>query len=384
MDALSSQNLLQHVRALAGTIGARPAGRREELLARQYVRTALTDAGVTEPTEEIAFPTPDTAGYALLYSIGLALVGNALGRRLRWLGSLMALFGAYSTYQTISGRRQPLNFFTPASLSADLVVRIPPSDKIKHKVVLVGHLDTNKNRLTFSPPLKHFVRGTLTLGIAMAAVNGLAQLFGWKRLRRLSLTQLLTSIPLLMLDETGEFVAGANDNASAVACLIGLAAHLKQNPLKHTEIWLAFTGAEETGCLGMQALLDKHREELADAYFLDFEMVGAGDIAYVTHHAGLSHFGAYSPDDDSLNWAAETARTNPQLGVRGKPMRIQEEVATLRSRGFRGICLVGVGADGWLVNWHQSEDRVENIDPRSLEQAARFAWAMLEQMDQKS
>lgn len=382
-DALSSAQLLQHIRMLAETIGPRPPGQRAEMQARSYVRSALTDAGVTETVEEIAFPAPDTPGYALIYSGLLGIVGNLLGRRLRWIGGALSFLAAFSVYQTMSGRRQPLNFITPAALSADLVVRIAPKGTVKRKVVLVGHLDTSKHRLSYSPPLKPLLRGIASAGIAIAAINGLAQLFGWRKLRRLTFTSILTALPLIALDESDEFVQGANDNASAVACLLGLAAQLKTQPLENTEVWLAFTGAEEVGGLGMHALLDKHRETLADAWFVDFELVGAGDIAYVTHHTGLTHFSAYEPDAESLAWASETARANPQLGVRGKPMRSQEEIGTLRARGFRGICLVGVGADGWLVNWRQRADRVEFIDPRSVEQAARFAWAMLKSLDER-
>ncbi|PVE29958.1 hypothetical protein DC030_15445, partial [Enterococcus faecalis] len=67
----------------------------------------------------------------------------------------------------------------------------------------------------------------------------------------------------------------------AVAALLGLAAQLKQNPLAHTEVWFAFTSAEEVGCLGMHHLLDEYGHVLNNAYFIDFEMVGRQEIAYV-------------------------------------------------------------------------------------------------------
>jgi hypothetical protein len=62
-------------------------------------------------------------------------------------------------------------------------------------------------------------------------------------------------------------------------------------------------------------------------------------------------------------------------------MVIVEEVGTLRGRGFRGICLVGVGPDGWLANWHLYSDTVDNIVPEGVERAAHFALAMLETLD---
>jgi hypothetical protein len=58
-------------------------------------------------------------------------------------------------------------------------------------------------------------------------------------------------------------------------------------------------------------------------------------------------------------------------------------VAALRRRGFKGICLVGLEADGYGANWHQRSDTTENINPDSLECAARFAWKMIEHIDQQ-
>jgi hypothetical protein len=382
---LAATALLAHVRALAGMIGPRPAGGRAELLARGYVKSALLDAGVTEPPEEQPFATPDTIGYALVYALGVALAGNLLSslsrRRLRGAGGALSLLGAYAIYQTLAGRRQPLNTLPPAAPSANLIVRLPPTGKVRRRAVLLAHLDTNKHRLSFAPPARRLFRAAGSAGVTLTALNGLALLFGWRRARSLSLAALAGAVPLVTLDELGEFVPGANDNASGVACALGLAAQLTAEPLAQTEVWLAFTGAEEVGCVGLHALLDQHREALADAWFVNLSMVGAGDIAYITHHTGFTHFSAYEPDGESLAWAAETARANPQLGVRGKPMRAQDEVGALRARGFRGVCLTGVGADGWSVNGHQRADRLDGVEPRSLEQAARFAWAMLRTLD---
>jgi hypothetical protein len=383
-DALSGLSLIQHVRALADIIGGRPAGKRSEDQARQYVRHALKDAGIDLPIEEIRFKAPDTWGYGAILPLVIATGSNLLGKPLRLFGGLASLYSAFSLYQITSARKQLLDNFAPSGESANLVVRIPAQGKPKHKVVLIAHLDTNKHRLSFAPQLKTVLRSFSTLGISLSILNGFAQLLGLNALRRISAWGLALMLPTLLLDEAGDFVDGANDNASAVACLLGLGAHLNQNRLQNIEVWLAFTGAEEVGCLGMHALLDKYRVELSNAWFIDLEMVGAGKIAYVTEHSSLSHFGTYEPDPESLQLAAETARRNPDLGVVGVPMNMIEEVGTLRARGFRGICLVGVGEDGWLVNWHQNTDVSANIDPASMEKAVRFTMAMLQTLDERT
>jgi hypothetical protein len=382
-DTLSGLSLLQHVRALADIIGGRPVGKRGEAQARQYVRHALKDAGIDLPVEEISFKAPDTWGYGAILPLVIATGSNLLPKPLRFSGGFASLYSAFSLYQITSARKQLIDDFAPAGESANLVVRIPAVDKPKHKVVLIAHLDTNRHRLLFTPQLKLLLRSFSTVSISLAVINGFAQLFGLNALRRLTAWGMALMLPTFLLDEVGDFVDGANDNASAVACLLGVGTYLNQNRLQNTEVWLAFTGAEEVGCLGMHALLDTYRVQLANAWFIDLEMVGAGKIAYVTEHSSLSHFGVYEPDPESLQLAAETARRNPDLGVMGMPMNMIEEVGALRARGFRGICLVGVGEDGWLVNWHQNTDVSVNIDPASLEKAARFTLEMLKTLDER-
>ncbi|MBN1486362.1 MAG: M20/M25/M40 family metallo-hydrolase [Anaerolineae bacterium] len=389
--AFSAESLMAHVRVLAGEIGPRPAGHPEEMRARQYVRQVLHDLGYYE-IETLPFLTSDTWGYGLGYPLALALAGNLPGRKSgrtgRFLGSALSLFSGYTLVQTARSGKQPLAALAPRNHSATLLVKIPPVNTPERKLVLLGHLDTNKNRHSFKPQWKKLLLGMMTFGIGATVSNGIAQLAaalgageGANKMRKASALAIALGLLVTLYDEEGGYVDGANDNATAVACLLGLAAHLKENPLQHTEVWLAFTGAEEVGCVGAHALLDAYSAELRDAWFLDFEMVGTEEIAYVTRHSGLSNLSSYTPDAESLDWAITTAQKMPELNIQGKEMVITEEVGTLRGRGYRGLCLVGVGEDGWLANWHQYTDDVAHIEPSGLEKAARFAWAMMEELD---
>ncbi len=382
---LAAEALMPHVRALAEEIGPRPAGHPAEMRARQYVRQALHKSGYTE-VENLTFLAPDTWGYATGLPLALTLGSNLLPDRL--LGGLTALAGGYFLWGATRIRRQPLTVLAPRRTSATLIVRMPPRSDRRQRLVLLGHVDANKDRLSFTPELKKTLLGLTTAMLGAAASNGIAQIAealgageGARRMRKGSAAFLAASLLLTMLDERGDYVHGANDNATAVACLLGLADQLRSTPLDHTEIWLAFTGAEEVGCMGAHALLDAYGDELRDAWFLDLEMVGTEEIAYVTRHSGFSLLSTYRPDAASLAWAEETARRHPELGVTGREMVIGEEVGTLRGRDYRGICLAGVGEDGWLAQWHQASDNVDNVVPAGLEKAARFAWAMMETLD---
>jgi hypothetical protein len=385
-DPLSADQLLTHVEMLARHIGPRPAGSPAERQARDYLRRALQDAGFDEAAlEELPFPTPDTYGYMFFAPVLLTLIGNrlgALGRAGRLIGSAAGLFSAYHLWQSARANRQPLSFAYPARAmhsTANLIARIPAAQEHQQRVVLLGHTDTNKAR--FMPIL-------LTVGTLTPLVNGLAQIAQAlgsdrtaKTVQRLSALGLAAFLPLLLYDEKEGHIDGANDNATAVACLLGLGTHLIQQPLAHTDVWLVFTGAEETGCLGTHHLLDTYGDQLKEAWFIDFEMVGTCDVIYVLRH-GISYLGRYEPDAESLRWAMGTSRGHPDLHVDGQSIVIAEEVGALRTRGYRGICLAGVGADGWLANWHQYSDNFANIIPTGLERAARFALAMMQTLDE--
>jgi hypothetical protein len=320
-----------------------------------------------------------------------ALIGNGLGglgRLGRLLGGAVSLGGGYALWRAMGGHRQLLLGVTPKRDSANLIVRLAPSGRVQRRIVLLAHTDSNKYRLSHAPGLKRLLLVETTAGIGAMLLNGIAQVMQALGIRRVaersqwfSFLGLVAGFGIELADEVGGFVDGANDNASAVACLLGLGAHLHEHPLHHAEVWLAFTGAEEVGSLGTHALLDAYGEDLADAWFIDLEMVGAPHISYVTRHSGFSYFNTYAPDPDSLALAERVAQQHPELEATGRPMVMVEEVGSLRGRGYRGLCVAGVGEDGWLANWHQYSDTVANIDPSGLERAARFTLALIQTLD---
>ena len=391
-DPLSADALMAHVRALAYDIGPRPAGHPAEARARDYIRSVLNEIGFPDRSiEELPFRTWDTWGYSMVTPALVSLAGNALslfGRAGKLIGAVASLFSTYHLWRTFGAHKQPMSILYPKRPTANLIVRIPPLKEQKQRVVLLGHTDTNKARGTFTPARKGLLRASVTLGMALFAINGLAQLAqavgGGRKpsgTQGATMFGLVSSLALTLHDEKESYIDGANDNATAVACLLGLGQYLKQNPLQHTEVWLAFTSAEEVGCLGTHALLDAYGSQLADAWFIDIEMVGTRQIAYVTHHSGLSHFNTYTPDEESLALVERTSAQHPEWDVQGQPMVIVEEVGSLRGRGYRGICLVGVGEDGWLANWHQYSDDIHHVEPAGMERAARFALEMMRNLD---
>lgn len=389
-DPLSAKVLMNHVRVLASDIGPRPTGQPAEDQARDYIQQVLSEHGI-DSVEQQSFQTRPTIGIGVSIPLVLTLVANALslaGRFASFLAGALTFMSAASVWRLFSGQRSLLEVLEPKVTSANLIARIPAATERHQTLVFIGHVDSQKKQLLTEAHVKPFMLRASTTWLGLLLVNSLALFTQHTRLKWLArIVQWVSAVMLgnvfqqALNEERHSYVAGANDNATAVACLLGLGEQFQANPLQHTEIWLAFTGAEEVLCTGLHHLLDTYGPELRDAWFVDFEMVGTNDIAYVTKHSGLSLLNAYTPDRASLNLATQTSQRHPELEVHGREMVMVEEVGTLRGRGFRGICLVGVGSDGWLANWHQYSDVTENIVPSGIERAAKFAHGMAQEID---
>lgn len=377
-ETISAEALFKHVQILADNIGPRPAGHPQEEQARHYVRGYLERIGITD-VETISFETSDSLGYHLIGSIGAGLLGNLIGNRL--IGGALALLGLREHLATLTAQNTLLSPLFPKRQSGTVIAKIAPIGAIKHKIVLMGHLDSNKHRKSHQPHLKNLLLPSSTLMTAGLSLNLWALLTGKQSLRRLAGGLLGVALWRLIDDERAEYVDGANDNASAVACVLGLGEYFSKYPLHHTEVWLAFTGAEEVGLKGLHALLDRYEDELRHAWWIDFEMVGAGNIGYVTRHTSLNYLTAYHPHEEMVAIAQKVADNHPEWGIKGTPMTILEEVQPLRQKGMRAMCVVGIGEDGWLVNWHQQDDHTGNINPESLAKAAQFVLAMCHEID---
>jgi hypothetical protein len=103
---------------------------------------------------------------------------------------------------------------------------------------------------------------------------------GWVSL--LPAGYILGTVVALWRDDRTPFSCGAHDNAASVAVALEIGACLAAQPLQNTQVWLAFTGAEETDHAGLKTLLRQHDSVVRDAAFIDLEGVGSGEIVDLT------------------------------------------------------------------------------------------------------
>jgi hypothetical protein len=388
--ALQTERLMEHMRAICKGIGPRPATSEAEQKAADYVRIMLASFGY-EGVKMHKFRSNKSSGWQtipLTVTVALAApLARRLGRRGGLIGGALALWATASFRGVLMAKPPAFQPIIALGHSQNVSAHLPAQAEAKRHVYLIAHLDTNKQRLLFPTPVMGALKPMLNLTLLAGLFSGLS-LF-WQGLRgqkRLPWWQwLLTLVGLGMAgaqlyDESQPAVEGANDNASALAVVLALAEALKANPLPNTEITFLFTGCEEAGCIGLRAYLDAEQPKRYQSYFIDFEMVGTGNICYITQH-GISHFSQYKPAENLLALAAQTARKHPALNVSGRNMLTLEEVATLADKGYQALCIAGHNQEGYLPNWHRSSDALAKIEPGTLSKAARYAYALLQELD---
>lgn len=382
--------LVEDVRFLAGEIGPRGTGTPGEAVAADYVARRLTQMRL--PTERTDFrAVADQNAFPLAVNL-VALAAVVLypldGTPTRWVAAALALSTPVLLWATITRSDSPLRFLLPHVRSQNVVGRVPPAGETRQRVVLLAHLDTNRCRLAWQSAtarsLEPLAWLTFTVLLLLGALYLVGALLGgpawvW-RLSLLPAGYVVGTLVTLWRDTQTPFSPGAHDNASGVAVALEVGRRLMARPLQHTEVWLAFTGAEETDHRGLKVLLREHGNLLRDAAFIDLEGVGSGELVYLTRE-GLCW--PYRPAPDLQALAEKVAARRPDLNVGPAQMTVEDEVRTLRNRGYRAICLAGRDpVTGTLPRWHRADDTADTVSPTALEQATEFVLEMLRTMEE--
>ena len=226
----------------------------------------------------------------------------------------------------------------------------------------------------------------MALGFLGLAVNTLLHLLGaltgWPLFYAISwrVAGLALIVLLLCLQaDLTPYTKGANDNASAVGVNLSLAERLVKEPLQRTEVWVLCSGCEEVGCYGMLAFLKAHKDELRQAYFIDLEGVGVGQLYYASRE-GMSK--AYRSHPELVAMAEKVTARRPELiaGPRVLPAGYTETGVVVKE-GLKGITIIALSPQGFLPYWHQPEDTIDKIEGETLAKAHECVWEMMQEID---
>jgi len=390
-----AQRALSHIQVLAqaGRGSATPA----EKQAADYVQSHLQEMHVDDiQTQSFLGLRSIWLFFALAF--GLALVGHAaywflrhpLGDSLAMLISVIALaFSGYLMWNKFTFRDFPLRTTLPHAPSQNVIGIIQPMGEVRKRLVLVAHLDSHRAVFWFATNFLVMVFAIagvvciygIYLAIPLYVLAALTHLqgFAW-------LALFLAAFHFLgwftgVTADLGPYSPGANDNASAMGTILSLAERLKSQPLQNTEVWLVFTGCEESGCDGMMTLLKEHGEKLKQALFVDFELVGIGDsLSYITVEGNLQRR-HISPEVQAL-----VQEVGEQYGLHPAAAPLvgaSTEGGTLWEFGYQAVCFSAhYRGLPILPEWHRLTDTPGKIQLSTLEMVHKMAWDLLQRFDQ--
>lgn len=387
-------SLLAHIHHLSVVIGPRGSTTESEAKAHDYVQQTLAALGVSAVRQPFLSATSAYAPFIL--GAGAALLGVFLFWQLQPVGAAAALIVTVVAFASLILELNlcdnPLRWIVPTAASQNVVATIPATTADRPPILITAHVDTHRTPLLFSSPgWRRIFRALMPVGLVSIAI--LIVLFAAGVLSQAVLLRQLALIPgaavailvaLMIQATTSTFSPGANDNASGVAVALELVRRLAQQPLARRDVIVAFTGCEEVGAYGVEALVKARLADLRGAIHLVIDHVGG----LKGHDLGPSIIQSekflrrYACDRALVATAEFVAREHPTLGVCSRDFDLAYSELTVGARyGLRTIGLMGLMPDGDLPRWHVKDDVIAHVDEATLERSAEFAWHLLRAFD---
>lgn len=237
--------LKEYVRTLSEEIGPRPATTDSEHRAAEWLERTFSSRGLQ--TETQTFEAPRTYSWAyVLYNLLTLASAFAAGFKpfLTWPAFAVSAIVAFFFWTDLD-TRMGLTRLMPKGPSQNVIARHVPrarrGEKLR-RIVIVAHYDSARASLAFSPGLvKNFtttmglmkvctlLTPVMVLALALPWTRGMAP---WLWYATMAVSAYLV-VPVLInihREIAMPYVAGANDNASGVAAMLGVMERLVPAP----------------------------------------------------------------------------------------------------------------------------------------------------------
>jgi hypothetical protein len=308
--------------------------------------------------------------------------------------AISGLFAAAAVADDVNCERHWFRrLFLPKRTTHNVIAEAGPRDAPR-TLVFLAHHDAPHAGLVFHPELprrwarkypkvlEHAKTTPPTMwGAFFGPLGvGLAQLFGFRRLRLLS--ALLSAGYAAAMADIGlrRVVDGANDNLSGVAASMSLAKALAADPPRNTRVILLFPGSEEGFQEGMRAWFLRHRDELPreSTIFINHETVGSPHLALLE---GEGMLGITDYPDDLKRFIQGTA---DDLGIflwrELRTRNASDSLIPLRA-GYKCALFVSCDELKAPTNYHWYTDTAANVDYGTVADMARLSLELTRRLD---
>jgi len=381
---------LEHYRALADGIGPRSGASEEEAKAADYVAAQLTALGLT-PQKQTFISAESAYGPYILYAV-VGLLSVLLFWQAQPVGAAAAAIimttGLISIVLELQFRANPLRWLLPIEHSTNVIADIPcqvAGTEDTEKIVVTARLDVHRQpavlkalggmQMLASLVLAAEIAGGVLIVLAVIGVPVSAVI-----LRQIALIPGVVMLALLaaaFLVNRSPYEKGVGDNAGGIAAVLGIAERLKATPLANTHVALAFTGAEEAGCYGAQALFSAHEAGLVDVVHIVVDTVGArGTVpAFVRSERFMS---TAASDAELVAVADAIATGHPDLCVRSVSVVAGRSELSLSPT----FALPAIGVTS-IAGTPPAVEAADQGDPDqwALQRHEMFLWRLLQGID---
>lgn len=139
------------------------------------------------------------------------------------------------------------------------------------------------------------------------------------------------------------------------------------------ELWFVATGAFGVHGTGMKRFLEAYGAELRDAFIINVENVGAGQLRWYTQEGAGREYSA----NVRMTGLARRASKNLDIRIKGERVRgVSTDATVALQQKMRAVTITRLGKDGLPINWRSMHDTVENVDLELVEEAAQFIAGM--------
>jgi hypothetical protein len=206
---------------------------------------------------------------------------------------------------------------------------------------------------------------------------------GSRRLRRVGMALCAFIVGLFADISRRKPVPGANDNASAVAALLGLGQDLARRPPGYLRVLLVSTGSEETMLEGMDAFLRRHHGDLepAQTLVICLDQIGWERLVLRESEGVIRRYRSRQEDLDMVLAAARTVDVPLEVAP---PFPTPSDGLAARWAGIPTVFIGSVAADGGYPHYHRPTDLPDHVHLDSVARARQVCGKLVEQLDATS
>ena len=381
--ARSGEQTLRWIRQLAAI--ERPSASPGERRAAEWIVEQLGDSGTPARIEAEA-----AHGTHLPFILPSALGLLAGFLRRRSVAAVVATLATAAIVDELEGHRRLVRR-TLARRETYNVVAEAGNPRGSRTLVFVSHHDAARawvaafGAIASAPPPRLLGGRPLPLAgsIAYAPLTVLLGVAGRARALRRAGMALCAFIVALFTDIARRApVPGANDNASGVAALLGIARDLADGRPASVRVVLLSAGSEETMLEGMDAFLRRHRAELdpARTIVVCVDMVGWDRLLLRESEGVLRRYTSRPEDVDLMLRAASAVDVRVEVAP---PHASPSDGLAARWAGLPTIFLSSAAADGGYPHYHRPSDAPENVNVDTVVAARRLCTQLVAELDSR-